>query len=163
MKGCCLCDPGWVGRSCAISTITGSSQSSQTIVPTTQSSSTSLTATITEGEYPYNVSLSSSAKMYWKIDNGKSEIEIAISANTNGWVRVLRFDLKIKVGLGISSNGRMVGADIIMGWVDTSGPHAVDFYLTSQEPCGSTPGACRDTEYSGGVDNVLVYNGTRIW
>lgn len=49
-------------------------------------------------------------KVYWKILNETDEIQFEIHCKTTGWV-----------GLGISPNGGMKGADIAIGWVDSAG------------------------------------------
>eukprot|EP00930_Biecheleria_cincta_P087093 TRINITY_DN7634_c0_g1_i1.p1 TRINITY_DN7634_c0_g1~~TRINITY_DN7634_c0_g1_i1.p1 ORF type:complete len:586 (-),score=55.68 TRINITY_DN7634_c0_g1_i1:81-1838(-) len=58
----------------------------------------------------YNVS--------WTIDRSQSTIKVKVEAQTTGWV-----------GFGLSENGGMHGADIMIGWVDTGGtPHVKDYW-----------------------------------
>ena len=49
--------------------------------------------------------------IFWKVLSS-DEIQFEVHCRTTGWV-----------GLGISSNGGMKGADIAIGWYDSSGPH----------------------------------------
>ena len=49
-------------------------------------------------------------KLYWTVDWDKETISFAVEAATTGWV-----------GFGISSgNGKMVGSDVVIGWVKDS-------------------------------------------
>jgi hypothetical protein len=50
-------------------------------------------------------------KIFWKVLSTR-EIQFEIHCRTTGWV-----------GLGISTNGGMKGADIAIGWYDSAGPH----------------------------------------
>ena len=46
-------------------------------------------------------------KLYWTVDWDGKSVSFAVEAETTGWV-----------GFGISSgNGRMVGSDLVIGWV----------------------------------------------
>ncbi|XP_073254240.1 DBH-like monooxygenase protein 1 homolog [Porites lutea] len=50
---------------------------------------------------------SQNVKLYWNVDTAKKEIFFTVEAKTTGWV-----------GFGISSGqGKMEGADIVIGWV----------------------------------------------
>ena len=51
-------------------------------------------------------------KLYWSVKDADKSIHFAVEVNTTGWV-----------GFGISAglSGNMKGADIAMGWVDSSG------------------------------------------
>ena len=50
---------------------------------------------------------SQNVKLYWNVDTAKREIVFTVEAKTTGWV-----------GFGISSGqGKMEGADIVIGWV----------------------------------------------
>ena len=52
-------------------------------------------------------------KLYWNISLPNKEIFFTVEAQTTGWV-----------GFGISSGqGRMKGADIVMGWVKDGKPY----------------------------------------
>ena len=59
-------------------------------------------------------------KLYWTVDWEKETVSFAIEAATTGWV-----------GFGFSSgNGKMVGSDVVIGWVkDSKG------YLTVSYAC----------------------------
>ena len=62
-----------------------------------------------QANYNHSVALDPKEKMqiHWSIDWTRNLISFALEANTTGWV-----------GLGISSgNGKMVGSDIVIGWV----------------------------------------------
>ena len=49
-------------------------------------------------------------KLYWTVDWDKETLSFAVEAATTGWV-----------GFGISSgNGKMVGSDLVIGWVKDS-------------------------------------------
>ena len=51
-------------------------------------------------------------KLYWSVKDADKSIHFAAEVNTTGWV-----------GFGISAglSGNMKGADIVMGWVDSTG------------------------------------------
>ena len=50
---------------------------------------------------------SQNVKLYWNISTTREEIFFTVEANTTGWV-----------GFGISSGqGKMEGADIVIGWL----------------------------------------------
>ena len=49
-------------------------------------------------------------KLYWTVDWDKETVSFAVEAETTGWV-----------GFGFSSgNGKMVGSDVVIGWVKDS-------------------------------------------
>ena len=49
-------------------------------------------------------------KLYWTVDWDKESVSFAVEAATTGWV-----------GFGFSSgNGKMVGSDMVVGWVKDS-------------------------------------------
>lgn len=49
-------------------------------------------------------------KLYWTVDWEKETVSFAVEAETTGWV-----------GFGFSSgNGKMVGSDVVIGWVKDS-------------------------------------------
>ena len=58
-------------------------------------------------------------KLYWSVDANQDMFYFAVEANTVGWV-----------GFGISSGqGKMKGADIVIGWVkDGKAEFAVSLY-----------------------------------
>ena len=45
-------------------------------------------------------------KLFWTIDWDHESVSFAVEAETTGWV-----------GLGFSSNGQMIGSDMVIGWV----------------------------------------------
>ena len=52
-------------------------------------------------------------KLYWNISTANKEIYFTVEAQTTGWI-----------GFGISSGqGRMEGADIVIGWVKDGKPY----------------------------------------
>jgi len=52
-------------------------------------------------------------KLYWNVNFAKKEIFFTVEAKTTGWI-----------GFGISSGqGRMEGADIVIGWVKDGKPY----------------------------------------
>lgn len=59
------------------------------------------------GVYERSQNLSPSYNLYWTADKSGQTIKIAVVAKTVGWV-----------GLGISPNGGMPNADMMVGWVD---------------------------------------------
>eukprot|EP01084_Bolivina_argentea_P138064 243155_1 len=62
--------------------------------------------------FPHRVFLNEAEEylLYWKINETAEYVELAIEAETSGWV-----------GFGISDNGLMIEADIVLGWIDESG------------------------------------------
>jgi hypothetical protein len=80
-------------------------------------------------------------KIHWRIDG--DEIIFGIAGKTTGWV-----------SLGIEPSIRMKDADMIFGWVDSSGKvNMLDAYST-----GETGPHPPDTTL-GGTDNILDYGG----
>ena len=69
-------------------------------------------------------------KLYWSIDWDQETISFAVEAATTGWV-----------GFGFSSgNGRMVGSDVVIGWVkDSKGYLTHSKYLWSLKLNITTP------------------------
>jgi hypothetical protein len=66
-------------------------------------------------EYNHFVALDPAQKMklYWTVNRAEESISFAVEAASTGWV-----------GLGFSaSTGRMMGADIVIGWVKDGVPH----------------------------------------
>ncbi|KAL9974725.1 hypothetical protein ACROYT_G011804 [Oculina patagonica] len=60
-------------------------------------------------------------KLYWNVSTANKEIYFTVEAQTTGWV-----------GFGISSGqGKMEGADIVIGWVKDGKPYFNDRYATS--------------------------------
>ncbi len=62
-------------------------------------------------------------RLFWSVKDGEKSISLAVEVKTTGWV-----------GFGISQglSGSMKGADIVIGWVDSTGKgHISDRYATS--------------------------------
>lgn len=63
---------------------------------------------------------SQKVKLYWNVDAAKKEISFTVEAQTTGWV-----------GFGISTGqGKMKGADIVIGWVKDGKAHFKDRHAT---------------------------------
>lgn len=101
-----------------------------------------LNGNIDSGEYEYIASLGGGKfKLHWRVQN--DTILIALEGKTRGWV-----------ALGIEPVNRMEGADMIFGWVTTSGSvSAVDVYATG--PTGPHP---KDID-QGGTSDILCFGG----
>lgn len=68
---------------------------------------------------------SQKVKLYWNVDTAKKEIYFTVEAQTTGWV-----------GFGISTGqGKMQGADIVIGWVKDGKTYFKDRHATGH----STP------------------------
>ena len=56
---------------------------------------------------------SQKVKLYWNDDTAKKDVSFTVEAQTTGWI-----------GFGISSGqGKMAGADIVIGWVKDGKPY----------------------------------------
>ena len=67
-------------------------------------------------------------KLYWNINMANKEIYFMVEAQTTGWV-----------GFGISSGqGKMAGADIVIGWVKDGKP----YFKVKQTLCKYTQADC---------------------
>lgn len=69
-------------------------------------------AAVLSSEYAHYAALDPKElmKLYWTVDWDKETVSFAVEAATTGWV-----------GFGISSgNGKMVGSDMVIGWVKDS-------------------------------------------
>ncbi|XP_058469419.1 DBH-like monooxygenase protein 2 homolog isoform X1 [Solea solea] len=66
---------------------------------------------------PFMVNLDQERKvcLKWGFDNQKGEIEFKLVVNTTGWI-----------GFGFSPNGDMIGADIVIGGVNSNGSYFTD-------------------------------------
>ncbi|CAH3032072.1 unnamed protein product [Pocillopora meandrina] len=63
---------------------------------------------------------SQKVKLYWNVDTAKKEISFTVEAQTTGWV-----------GFGISTGqGKMQGADIVIGWVKDGKTYFKDRHAT---------------------------------
>jgi len=106
---------------------------------------TTLTATINPADYQFQVPLSEGGSLYWKVEG--EIIEFGIEVLATGWL-----------GFGPSSNGGMIGSDVIFAWVDSTGPHVEDRFITDKSTL--CPGVCLDTDPAvGGTDDILEFNG----
>jgi len=85
--------------------------------------------------YTYSSVLDSEYSMYWNIND--TMIDVAVIAKTSGWV-----------GWGISSDGTMAGADIVVGWYDDEGTSYV------YDSLGSNYDVEEDTS-NGGSDDLV--------
>ncbi len=98
---------------------------------------------ITKGEYSNSyIDPNDEFKLYWKIN--EDIIYLAMVGNTTGWV-----------GIGFDPGFIVKDADMIIGWVNSSGAYAFDAYAT--EVVG---GFKLDTAL-GGANNLLAWNGTQ--
>lgn len=97
---------------------------------------------IDSGEYDFSATFGGgNFKLHWKIDS--DSILIAMEGKTNGWVAI-----------GFDPENRMEGADMVFGWVTSSGSaQAVDTYATG--PTGPHP---KDTDL-GGKSDILCFGG----
>lgn len=60
--------------------------------------------------------------LYWRVDHDREKITFWLEVQTKGWI-----------GLGISPNGGMSGADIALGWVSEDGKvYFQDRYATGE-------------------------------
>jgi hypothetical protein len=48
--------------------------------------------------------------LYWNVDVPNGEVSFAVRVSTRGWI-----------GLGISESGGMIGSDVAVGWINTTG------------------------------------------
>ena len=60
-------------------------------------------------EYSFHRKLNEQYELHWKFNLQTETIQFAVKVQTQGWV-----------GFGISTNGRMSGSDVIIGWVDNT-------------------------------------------
>ena len=65
------------------------------------------------GDFPYHVELTDSYHLHWVFN--ESHIMFEVEVKSNGYF-----------GFGISGNGNMFPADVVVGWVDDNGhPHLI--------------------------------------
>ncbi|MHA2245131.1 MAG: DOMON domain-containing protein [Candidatus Hodarchaeales archaeon] len=108
----------------------------------TQAEKNAIDGIISDGEYDFNVTLGNGDySLYWQVIG--DEIYFAIRGNTNGWVAI-----------GFDPENRMKNADMIFGWVNSTGVFVVDSFATG--PYGPHP---PDTDLEG-INNILEFNGT---
>ena len=105
-------------------------------------------------------------KLYWNIDMANKEIYFTVEAQTTGWV-----------GFGISSGqGKMVGADIVIGWVKDGKPYFKVKQTRSKFRISLIPSSgwlcyinafsysCRNSKNTSRVTiNVLALNNCKLW
>lgn len=78
----------------------------------------SLSPGIDTGEFPFHTPVfGGSVDLHWRID--QDTITIGLTSSTVGWI-----------GFGIGEG--MEDADIVMGYVDSNGPHVKDCHATQQ-------------------------------
>jgi hypothetical protein len=102
--------------------------------------------------------------LYWNIDSAKEQINLAIQANTHGWL-----------GIGISAVGLMIQSDVYVGWVTDSqdsynntanladpnlsmpaGVANVEDYFFGSRQLLCPIGICKDTAQKGSYDVMNV-------
>jgi len=101
-----------------------------------------LNGVIDSGEYEFSATFGGGDFiLHWKIET--DTILMAMEGRTNGWVTI-----------GFDPENRMEGADMVFGWVtSTGGISAVDAYATG--PTGPHP---KDTDL-GGTSDILCFGG----
>ena len=73
----------------------------------------SLADLVSEHSFFASLDEDQNVKLYWNVNFAKKEIFFTVEAKTTGWI-----------GFGISSGqGRMEGADIVIGWVKDGKPY----------------------------------------
>ena len=87
-------------------------------IPTGRKTSASQTYLTAGDEHPHHVELSAAYNLYWSFT--EEDITFEIHVETTGWA-----------GFGISPNGGMISADLIIGWIDEEhgDPHFHVSYL----------------------------------
>lgn len=108
-----------------------------------QGGENTLDGIISDGEYDHFYQISEDYSLYWEV-NG-SEIYIAIRGKTTGWV-----------SLGIDPSFAMQDADMIFGWVNSTGAFAIDTFSIGQ--FGPHP---PDLDL-GGTNDILEFNGSEM-
>ena len=81
----------------------------------------------------------------WSLNAAEDAITVTVVANTTGWV-----------AFGFAKEaGRMVGSDIVAGWVDdsTSASTVMDMTANAKQPCSAGSGVCADSDI-GGTDDL---------
>lgn len=81
-------------------------------------------AAVLSSEYAHYAALDPKElmKLYWTVDWAKETVSFAVEAATTGWV-----------GFGISSgNGKMVGSDMVIGWVKDSKGYLTDRFADAE-------------------------------
>jgi len=103
---------------------------------------TTLDGVVSDGEYTFSASFKSSkVTVHWKVQD--TTIAMALVGKTSGWLAI-----------GFDPSRAMNDADMVIGWVDTSGVHVVDAFST-----GSTGPHPPDTDL-GGTDDLLDVGGS---
>mmetsp|Transcript_17058 Transcript_17058/g.23969 ORF Transcript_17058/g.23969 Transcript_17058/m.23969 type:complete len:859 (-) Transcript_17058:296-2872(-) len=83
------------------------------------------------GDYTNRFVVNDKVTLHWKFLNSKTEIQLAIQAQTAGWVGF---------GIGEQTTGSMPGADILVGKVENGKPtitdmHVLDYVKPSADNC----------------------------
>ncbi|MHA2202107.1 MAG: DOMON domain-containing protein [Candidatus Hodarchaeales archaeon] len=113
-----------------------------TVGTITQEDKNAIDGVISDGEYDFNITVGDGDySLYWQVI--EDEIYFAIRGETTGWVAI-----------GIDPEDRMENADMIFGWVNSTGVYVVDAFATG--PYGPHP---PDTVLEGS-DNILEFNGS---
>ncbi|UCE14170.1 MAG: hypothetical protein JSV04_03080 [Candidatus Heimdallarchaeota archaeon] len=108
----------------------------------TQEEGNLLDGIISEGEYEFNITVGGGDySLFWK--NIGEEVYFAIRGNTTGWVSI-----------GIDPEVRMENADMIFGWVNSTGVFTIDAFSIGQT--GPHP---PDITLEG-TDDISDFNGT---
>ncbi|MFX0013006.1 MAG: DOMON domain-containing protein [Promethearchaeota archaeon] len=109
----------------------------------TQGEENKLDGVISDEEYIYSHQISEDYSLFWEVND--SDIYIAIRAKTVGWVAI-----------GIGPTFAMQDADMIFGWVNSTGVFAMDTFSIGQ--FGPHP---PDLDL-GGTNDIVDFNGTEL-
>mmetsp|Transcript_9062 Transcript_9062/g.18318 ORF Transcript_9062/g.18318 Transcript_9062/m.18318 type:complete len:643 (-) Transcript_9062:35-1963(-) len=93
-----------------------------------------------DAQYDFKEDINEKVSIYYSVDSTKSELHMAIRADTEGWVGV---------GFG---GGKMKGSDIVMGWVNEDGGWVSDRFAEGNWE----PAVDQLQDYY----NLAVYSGT---
>jgi len=111
-----------------------------------------LTPNIVDAEYQFTSVLDGTLTLFWIVNSETEIISFGLRANSPGFI-----------AFGISQDGRMVGSDVILGWVNDATQEVVvnDYYISAQTGgCGGGNGVCKDVDV-GGTNDVLEFNGNQ--
>jgi hypothetical protein len=87
---------------------------------------------------------------YWNVNETAGWIEYAVIVNVLGWV-----------GLGVSTSGLMVPADVTIGSVVGATVQVEDRWNNFRQDCISGSGVCLDTTL-GGTNNIIAFGGQEV-
>ncbi len=112
------------------------------LITDSPSTGATMDGVVTPGEYNGSKEFGGgSFTVHWKVS--ADTLHIAMAGETDGWISI-----------GLDPSDGMEDADMIIGWVDASGPHILDEFST-----GKTGPHKPDTEL-GGTSDILEYGGT---